>query len=94
MFFCYFIIISSWKRAGLFVNAFSLFYYYLFLEKGRAHLQKLKSTSLKDSLCQVWLKLAQGVWRRRFLDFVNIFSLFCYYLPLAKGVVILFFKKT
>ena len=33
---------------------------------------------------KVWLKLAQWFWRRRFLNFVNVFSLFRYYLPLEK----------
>ena len=41
--------------------------------------------SAKDVLCQVWLKLAQWFWRRRFLNFVNVFSLFRNYLPLEKG---------
>ena len=27
----------------------------------------------KDALCQVWLKLAQWFWRRRFFNFVNVF---------------------
>ena len=40
----------------------------------------------KDALCQVWLKLTQRFWRRRFLNFVNIFSLFRNYLPLERGV--------
>ena len=40
---------------------------------------------LKDALCQVWLKLAQWFWRRRFLNFVNVFSLFPNYLPFEKG---------
>ena len=39
------------------------------------HLKKLKSPSSKDVLCQVWLKLAQSFWRR-FLDFVNVLSLY------------------
>ena len=39
---------------------------------------------LKDALCQDWLKLAQWFWRREFLNFVNVFSLFCNYLPLEK----------
>ena len=57
------------------------------LKKGVAlHLNKLESTLPKDTLCQVWLKLAQWFWRRRFKNFVNIFSLFCYYIPLKKGV--------
>ena len=46
---------------------------------------KLESPSPKDALCQDWLKLAQWFWRRRFLSFVNVFSLFRNYLPLEKG---------
>ena len=38
----------------------------------------------KDALCQVWLKLAQRVWRRRFTNFKNVFLLFRYYLPFEK----------
>ena len=55
------------------------------------HFNKLESPSPKDALCQVWLKLAQWFWRRRFLNFVNGFSLFRNYLPLEKGGVL--FKK-
>ena len=42
MYFCYFVIISPWKRAGALI-----------------------CSSPKDALCQVWLKLAQWFWRRR-----------------------------
>ena len=43
-----------------------LFHNYLPLETGRAiHLNKLGATSPKDTLWQVWLKLAQWFWRRR-----------------------------
>ena len=52
------------------------------------HLNKLESPSPKDALCQVWLKLAQWFWRRRFLNFVNVFSPFCNYLPLKKSRVL------
>ena len=56
------------------------------MEKGGTlGLNKLKSPSPKDALCQVWLKLAQWFWRRRFFNFVNVFSLFRNYLPLEKG---------
>ena len=59
---------------------------YLPLEKGRAlHLNKIESPSPKDALCQVWLKLDGWFWRRRFFNFVNVFSLFRNYLPLEKG---------
>ena len=69
-----------------FVNVYSLFRNYLPLEKGGAlHLNKLESPSPKDDLCQVWLKLAQWFCRRRFLNFVNVFSLFRNYLPFWKG---------
>ena len=49
------------------INVFSLFRNYLPLEKGRGlHLNKLEPPSPKDVLCQVWLKLAQWFWKRRF----------------------------
>ena len=48
-------------------------------------MKKLESPSPKDDLCQVWLKLAQWFWRRRFYNFVNVFSLFRNYLPLEKS---------
>ena len=53
---------------------------------GALHLNKLESSSPKDTLCQVWLKLAQWFWRRRFFNFVNVFSLFRNYLPLGKDL--------
>ena len=56
------------------------------LEKDVAlHLNKLESTLPKDALCQVWLKLAQWFWRGRFLNFINVFTLFPYYLCLEEG---------
>ena len=36
----------------------------------------------------MWLKLALWFLRRRYLKFVNIFSLFPYYFPLEKGVAL------
>ena len=57
-----------------FVNVFLLFRNYLPLEKGRAlHLNKAESPSPKDALCQVWLKLAQWFWRRRFFFILSMF---------------------
>ena len=48
------------------------------------HLKKLASPSSKDALIVqslvVWLKLVQCFWRNRFLIFINVFSLFCYYM--------------
>ena len=56
-----------WRRRFFkFINVFSPFCNYLPLEKGGAlHLNKLESPSTKSTLCQVWLKLAQWFWRRR-----------------------------
>ena len=56
-----------WRRRCFnFVNVFMLFRNCLALEKGGAlHLNKLESPSPKDAVCQVWLKLAQWFWRRR-----------------------------
>ena len=58
-----------WKRFLSFINVFTLFrnYMYLPLERGGAlHLNKPESPSPKNALCQVWLKLAQWFWRRKF----------------------------
>ena len=67
-------------------NVFLLFHNDLPFEKGVAlHLNKLESPPRKNVLCQVWLKLAQWFWRRRFLKVVNLFLLFPNYLPFGKG---------
>ena len=73
-----------WRRRFLnFVNVLLLFRKYLHLEMGMAlHLTKLESPSHHDAFCQVLLKLAQWFWRRRFLNFINVFSLFHNCLPL------------
>jgi hypothetical protein len=71
-----------WRRFLKIFSAFSLFCYYLPLEKGYSlSLNKLISPSPKDDLCQVWLKLAQWFWRRRFLNDSTPFLHFCDYLP-------------
>ena len=49
------------------------------------HLNKFESPSLKDALCQTWLKFAQQFWRWRFLNSVNVFLLLRHYLSLVKG---------
>ena len=56
-----------WRRRFFnFVNVISRFRNYLPFEKGMAlHLNKLESPLHKDALCQVWLKLDQWFWRRR-----------------------------
>ena len=59
------------------------------LEKGKAlRLNKHESPSPKDAMCQIWLNLTQRFWRRRFLNFVNVFSLFRNYLPLEKSMAL------
>ena len=74
------------KRFLIFVNVFSLFRNYFPLEKGGVlHLNNLESPLPKDALCQVWLNLALWFWRRRFFNFVNVFSLLRTYPPLEKG---------
>ena len=51
---------------GINIFVFSLFRYYLLLEKcWTFHLNKLKSSSPKDALSSVWLKLFQCFMRRR-----------------------------
>ena len=47
----------------------------IFFKVHNAHLllQLNKSASPKNTLCRVWLKLAQWIWKRRFLN-VNVFS--------------------
>ena len=45
------------------------------------HLNKLESFSPKDVM-SLWLKLAKWLWRRRFLNFINVFSRFRNDLPL------------
>ena len=37
-------------------------------------------------MCQVWLKIAQWFWSRRFLKVLNVFISFPNYLPFQKGV--------
>ena len=51
---------------------------------GVLYLNKLEFPSPKDALCQAWLKLAQWFWRRRYFNFVNLFSLFHNCFPLEK----------
>ena len=76
-----------------FVNVFSLFRNYLPLEKGETNsFNNLDFSSPKDALYQAWLKLGQRSLTRRFLNFVNVFSLFPNYLLLEKSVALHFNK--
>ena len=64
------------------VNVFLLFCYYFSFEKGVALHLNTRFPFTPKHLCNIWLKLAQWFWRRRFLNSVNIFSL------LGKGVAL------
>ena len=66
----------------------------LVLHLKKTPLHPKKSPSPKDALCQDWLKLAQWFWRRGFFNFVNVFSLFRYYLPLEKKLCQVWMKLT
>jgi hypothetical protein len=46
----------------------------------------------KDDLSQVWLKLAQWFWRRRFLKDPTLFLHFCDYFPFEE-VLALYLNK-
>ena len=56
---------SDYEKIFIFVNLFSIYCYYLPLEKSDIHLNTFESSSPKDALCQVWLKLSQWFLRRR-----------------------------
>ena len=64
---------------------FSILKLFPLRNSGALHLNRLDSPSHTDNLCQVWLKLTHWFWRRRFLNFVNVFLLFHNYPPLEKG---------
>ena len=82
-------IVPRVKDFSNFLNAFSLFRNYLRVKKDRElHFNNLEFLIFKDVLYQVWLKLAQLIWRKICLNFVNIFSLFQYYLCFEKGGVL------
>ena len=56
---------------------------YLPFEEGQAlSLNQLDTPSPKDDKYQVWMKLDQWFWRRRFLNIFSVFLHFRYYLPL------------
>ena len=59
-----------------------------FLRTGCFSFVKHESPAPNDVLCQVWVKLAQWVWRRRLLNFVNVFLPFHFYLPLERGLAL------
>ena len=56
------------------VYVFSLFHYYLPIEKsGALHLNKIKFSSPNDEWCQVWSKLAKWFWRRSIFFISSMF---------------------
>ena len=74
-------------------GVFSLFQYnfsFLLLsplgEKRGLSFEETWIPSIQAGECQVWEKLAQWFWRKRFLSIFNIILLFRYYLPLEKGL--------
>ena len=67
------------------------FRYFVNISHGKGwvlYLKRFESTSPKQDLCQVWFKLASCFRRRRFLNLVNIFSFFRFYLPIELGVAL------
>ena len=70
-----------------FVNVYLPFHNYIPLEKsGALHLNKLEFPSPRIAMCQDWLKLATWFSTRRFLNFVNVLSLFCVIISTWKKV--------
>jgi hypothetical protein len=68
---------------------FLLFCYYLPLERGYPlPLKTLESSPSKDNLCQVWLKLAEWFWRKRFLNDPIPFIHFCDYPPFVEDLAL------
>ena len=64
------------------------FHYHFALWKDVAlHLNKLEFSSPNNTLCQVWLRLAQLFWRIWFSQVGYVILLFCFYLPSKKCVV-------
>ena len=83
-----------WRRFLIVLNVFWLFPNFLPFEKDVAiHLNELESPSPKNALCQVWLKLDQWFWIRRFFKVFNVFLLFQNYLPFEKGMVDLYLNE-
>ena len=68
MYFNYFAIISTFRRAWPFIW------------------KKLESSSPKNALCQVWLKMAQWFWRWRFFKSSQCIFAISKLSPLEKGV--------
>jgi hypothetical protein len=78
--------LAQWFWRRRFLNHPTHFCNYLPFEENLAlYLNNLKSPLPWNDLHQVLLKLAYWFWRR-FWNIFNVFLLFCYYLPLGKGI--------
>jgi hypothetical protein len=77
-----------WRRRFLKIfSVFLLFCNYLPLENGyHLRLNTLESPLTMDDLCQVWLKLAEWFWKRRFLNDPTPFLHFCDFLPFEEDL--------
>ena len=64
-------------------------HFFVIISPLNSHLNKLQSPLPKEGLCLVQLKFhAQWFMRIRFLNFIDVFSLFRNYLPLEKRVAL------
>jgi hypothetical protein len=79
-----------WRRRFFkFFYVFLFFRYYHPLERSYPlSLKTIESSPSKDDLCQVWLKLAQWFWRRRFINDTTPFLHFCDYLPFEEDLAL------
>ena len=76
------------RRFSNFVNVFSLFRNYLSLEKGLALYFLLTQGCFVPSLVEIISVVLEKKEKKIFLNSVNVFSLFHYYLPLEKSVAL------
>ena len=77
-----------WLKLAQLLNFFNVFCFVIISRwKSGPLFGKLESPSPKDALCKLWLKLTNWLLRR-FLYFVNVFSLFLNYLLMEKDVTL------
>ena len=67
---------------------FRYIFRYSFGKERGPHLNKLKSLSPRDCLCQVWLKLARWFWRRWFLKVCHCIFAISLLSLLVKGMTL------
>jgi hypothetical protein len=83
----FWLISSQGKKFSMTLTNFCNFFYYLPFEEALAlYLKNLEFPLPKNDLYQVWLKLVRWFYRRRLFKIFSVILLFCYYLPLDKGV--------